>query len=221
MSDKQTLDFHITCRLSVDVSELEKHKTEQAYYDWFKGKFSYWFPKNHFAAGGEVITSILTPPKEQKETKTDPTQSELDELAEEWQACRNIFVYGTLRHDLSSEANLAGTVVGEASTFGRMFSLSWYPAVVPAENSTVSGQLVSFDDLEEKEWQELLREYDKYESVPTLYTRSLVDVWTADGTKAKAFMYFYANPKSKALSTQVPSGDWKHHVEGRKQWEDA
>lgn len=240
IKDVEVMDLHASVKLQVKTAELEKYASEEAFYEWFDKRLSYHFVSKEFVKhSGEVISLVLSTPEEafdpeepdeeeeHQEAEVIPLYTEDDdgsEYAEAWMRCRNIFAYGTLRHDMEGVGakEKLGTVVCEACAPGKMHSLSLYPAVVPSDNSLVVGQLINFDSYTDEEWWVLLRMYDKYEQVPTLYRRVLVDVYREkDGTEEPAFIYYYSNPKSLSDSPQVPSGDWKHHLDNRDKWENA
>jgi gamma-glutamylcyclotransferase (GGCT)/AIG2-like uncharacterized protein YtfP len=95
-----------------------------------------------------------------------------------------VFAYGTLRdpeyqrelfgHELAMQpATLPGwmTVVAEGGYF----------TIVPAGGETVSGDLLELDDAD-------IALADGWEEVPQ-YVRSIVDVVTADGAPAEAWVY--------------------------------
>jgi gamma-glutamylcyclotransferase (GGCT)/AIG2-like uncharacterized protein YtfP len=84
-----------------------------------------------------------------------------------------IFVYGTLKRNLSGNHYLTGQeFLGEAHTIAtyRLYGISWHPGLVhDPEGIEVQGELWSVDD-------ECLVKLDEYEGVPDLFVRGEIAI---------------------------------------------
>ena len=114
-----------------------------------------------------------------------------------------MFVYGTLRRGSANEFSeiLAqnASFAGEALVRGRLFNLGSYPALVisDAPNEKVRGDLY---EISRSKRQAVLDLLDRYEGCapsdpqPHEYRRAIVDVFTATGSKLKAWTYLLNRP---------------------------
>ena len=126
-----------------------------------------------------------------------------------------LFVYGSLcstiaRAKLPLEARAAAlmletraTCVGPAITTGRLYAVSWYPALIPDAAGRVRGEV----------WRllrpaDLLRDLDEYEGDE--YRRETMPVQTAAGDSLSAWVYVYDAPLGDA--PVIDSGDYAHWI---------
>ena len=129
-----------------------------------------------------------------------------------------IFFYGTLMagFDRRRRAGMDDKLsyVGRAYIRGHMFDLGLYPAVVPAPEGQVWGEVYRMADqalvLEAMDDIEGYRADDPDKS---LYSRQIASVSFADGRADEAWVYFYNAPLGQA--TRIESGDYLAHVTGR------
>jgi len=129
-----------------------------------------------------------------------------------------VFFYGTLMagFDRRRRAGIDDRLryVGRGAIQGTLFDLGLYPAVVPAQEGRVWGEvyemsdaatvLTALDDIEG---------YRHDDPDRSLYTRAETDVTLPDGSHARAWVYFYNAPLGKA--SRIPSGDYLEHVKVR------
>lgn len=129
-----------------------------------------------------------------------------------------VFFYGTLMagFDRRRRAGIDDKLryVGRGSIQGSLFDLGLYPAAVPAQDSHIWGEvyemadpavvLAALDDIEG---------YRHDDPDKSLYIRSQADVALPDGTRARAWVYFYNAPLGRAA--RIPSGDYLEHVKVR------
>jgi pyruvate carboxylase len=126
-----------------------------------------------------------------------------------------VFFYGTLMagFDRRRRAGIDDKLryVGRAAIQGAMFDLGLYPAVIPASDGRIWGEvyemtepatvLAALDDIEG---------YRHDDPDRSLYTRSRTEVTLPDGGTAQAWVYFYNAPLGKA--PRIASGDYLEHV---------
>lgn len=129
-----------------------------------------------------------------------------------------VFFYGTLMagFDRRRRAGIDAKLryVGRGSIQGSLFDLGLYPAAIPASDGHVWGEvyemadpavvLAALDDIEG---------YRHDDPDKSLYMRSQADVLLPDGTRARAWVYFYNAPLGKA--PRIASGDYLEHVKVR------
>lgn len=129
-----------------------------------------------------------------------------------------VFFYGTLMagFDRRRRAGIDAKLryVGRGSIQGSLFDLGLYPAAIPASDGHVWGEvyemadpavvLAALDDIEG---------YRHDDPDKSLYMRSQADVMLPDGTRARAWVYFYNAPLGKA--PRIASGDYFEHVKVR------
>ena len=129
-----------------------------------------------------------------------------------------VFFYGTLMagFDRRRRAGIDDRLryVGRGAIQGALFDLGLYPAVIPALEGRVWGEiyemsdpatvLAALDDIEG---------YRHDDPDRSLYTRARADVTLPDGGSAQAWVYFYNAPLGKA--PRIPSGDYLEHVKVR------
>jgi gamma-glutamylcyclotransferase (GGCT)/AIG2-like uncharacterized protein YtfP len=129
-----------------------------------------------------------------------------------------VFFYGTLMagFDRRRRAGIDDKLryVGRGSIQGSLFDLGLYPAAVPAQDGVIWGEvyemtdpaivLAALDDIEG---------YRHDDPDKSLYIRSQAAVALPDGTRAKAWVYFYNAPLGRAA--RIASGDYLEHVKVR------
>ena len=129
-----------------------------------------------------------------------------------------VFFYGTLMagFDRRRRAGIDSklTYIGRGSIQGALFDLGIYPAAVPAPEGTIWGEVYDMSDpsavlaaLDEIEG------YSQEDPDRSLYTRSQTDVVLPDGSRARAWVYFYNAPLGRA--PRIPSGDYLEHLKAR------
>ncbi|WPX08466.1 gamma-glutamylcyclotransferase family protein [Anaerocellum danielii] len=97
-----------------------------------------------------------------------------------------LFVYGSLLSHNSHNFLLNGCkFIGKAilEDFG-LYKVSWYPAIVPKENSKVLGEVYQIDP-------STLKKIDEFEDEGELYKRKEVEVVLEKGDILKAWTYVY------------------------------
>jgi gamma-glutamylcyclotransferase (GGCT)/AIG2-like uncharacterized protein YtfP len=129
-----------------------------------------------------------------------------------------VFFYGTLMagFDRRRRAGIDSklTYVGRGSIQGSLFDLGIYPAAVPAPEGLVWGEVYEMADPAE-----VLRALDDIEGYRaddpdrSLYARAQADVTLPDGSRARAWVYFYNAPLGRA--SRIASGDYLEHVKVR------
>ncbi|MGB8193045.1 MAG: gamma-glutamylcyclotransferase family protein [Chitinophagaceae bacterium] len=110
-----------------------------------------------------------------------------------------LFVYGTLRTsiDVPVKQEIAGHLekIGESQVPGKLYDMGGYPAAVPAgenENSFIKGEVLKVNEPEK-----VFAALDNYEGFYTndpdrsTYLRKEEEVMLPDGTKVKAWVYWY------------------------------
>ena len=129
-----------------------------------------------------------------------------------------VFFYGTLMagFDRRRRAGIDDRLryVGRGAIQGALFDLGLYPAVIPAPDGRVWGEvyemsdsatvLAALDDIEG---------YRHDDPDRSLYMRARTEVLLPDGGHAQAWVYFYNAPLGKA--PRIPSGDYLEHVKVR------
>ena len=119
-----------------------------------------------------------------------------------------LFVYGTLLsgidHPMGRKLRNEATLLGPASTRGRLYQISWYPGLVPSNDGTemVKGELYRLP-----EPQKSFGWLDEYEAVDSgEYRRSVGEVFHKDSL-LKAWMYIYQG--NVAACKWLIGGDFK------------
>ena len=113
-----------------------------------------------------------------------------------------VFVYGTL---LLGERNarwaLNATRI-RAWTHGTLYDPHYgFPAFVREGEGIVKGELLTVDD-------EGFKSMDRLEGYPRLYRREEIEVCTASGGRARAWVYILNSMPKDA--TVIASGDWRN-----------
>ena len=131
----------------------------------------------------------------------------------------HVFFYGTLMAPFNRPGRQRITpklkYVGRGSIRAALFDLGIYPAAIPAEDdskvwgevhqaSDASAVLAALDEIEG---------YRPNEPDRSLYTRVLTDVTMEDGSRHRAWVYFYNAPLGRAQ--RIESGDYLEHLNGR------
>jgi gamma-glutamylcyclotransferase (GGCT)/AIG2-like uncharacterized protein YtfP len=126
-----------------------------------------------------------------------------------------VFFYGTLMagFDRRRRAGIDDklTYIGRGSMQGALFDLGLYPALVPAPDGRVWGEV--YDMAEPATVLAALDEIEGYrhdDPERSLYRREQAEVALPDGTRAPAWVYFYNAPLGGAL--RIASGDYLAHV---------
>ena len=129
-----------------------------------------------------------------------------------------VFFYGTLMagFDRRRRAGIDAKLryVGRGSIQGALFDLGLYPAAVPAPEGHLWGEVYEMTDPEV-----VLAALDDIEGYrhddpdKSLYLRSPAEVTLPDGTRARAWVYFYNAPLGRA--SRIASGDYLEHVKVR------
>jgi gamma-glutamylcyclotransferase (GGCT)/AIG2-like uncharacterized protein YtfP len=126
-----------------------------------------------------------------------------------------VFFYGTLMSGFKRpgrsrvDGNL--TLEGSGSIRAALFDLGIYPAAIPADDSTVRGEVYRMNDSDL-----VLRALDEIEGYrpdqpeASLYTRIKATVTFDDGRIADAWAYFYNAPLGQAQ--RIESGDYLKHL---------
>ena len=129
-----------------------------------------------------------------------------------------VFFYGTLMagFDRRRRAGIDGklTYVGRGSITAALFDLGIYPAAVPSNDGRVWGEVYEMADTDA-----VLAALDDIEGYRpddpdrSLYSRNQAEVTLPDGSRARAWVYFYNAPLGRA--PRIPSGDYLGHVKAR------
>ena len=129
-----------------------------------------------------------------------------------------VFFYGTLMagFDRRSKAGVdAGLAfIGRGWIEAALFDLGIYPAAIPAPGGRVWGEVYRILDPDP-----VLATLDEIEGYSadspdrSLYLRRETDVTLEDGTRARAWAYFYNAPLGQAR--RIASGDYLQHVTTR------
>lgn len=125
-----------------------------------------------------------------------------------------IFVYGSLlsaiAHPMGERLRREAALIGTATIPGRLFRVSWYPAVRLDPTGTVHGEVYRLaGPVATLAW---LDEYEGIVPGPTgvaesdEYERRTVAVRLATGDAVGAWVYLYRRPVDGL--TEVPSGRW-------------
>jgi gamma-glutamylcyclotransferase (GGCT)/AIG2-like uncharacterized protein YtfP len=132
-----------------------------------------------------------------------------------------LFVYGTLRGDLSHEMSRAlaqrAARLGEGTVHGQLFNLGEYPGLVLSDRThdLVKGEIY---DIAPDRLEATLSLLDEYEGLgpsepePHEYRREVVRVTISGGETTEAWAYVLNQP-TQGLP-QIPSGDFR-------EWRDA
>lgn len=136
--------------------------------------------------------------------------------------CANVFVYGTLRKAARPDIHarfLGGQSkwLGEGAVAGRLFLVSWFPALVRADKADdqVLGEVFRLTDFEKT-----ILPLDEFEGCDlekpqtSEYTRGIVPVRMRDGSTMPAWCYFYL--RSVDGLERIASGDFVDELNLRK-----
>lgn len=108
-----------------------------------------------------------------------------------------IFVYGTLRHSQANHHLLeGGQYLGPHRTPPRytMLEVGGYPGVISGGRASIVGEIYRVDE-------QTLRNLDRLEDHPRLYTRELIP-----SPYGRAWMYLFRGATRDRSA--IPSGDW-------------
>ncbi|WAM33566.1 gamma-glutamylcyclotransferase family protein [Caldicellulosiruptor morganii] len=115
-----------------------------------------------------------------------------------------LFVYGSLLSHNSHNFLLNGCkLIGKAILDGfGLYKVSWYPAIVPKENSKVLGEVYQIDI-------STLKKIDEFEDEGELYRRKEVEVVLENGNTLKAFTYVYLLEVNEDNYIPLENQPWK------------
>jgi gamma-glutamylcyclotransferase (GGCT)/AIG2-like uncharacterized protein YtfP len=129
-----------------------------------------------------------------------------------------VFVYGTLMTPFNRVGRLRVdehlVYSGRGTIAGALFDLGLYPAVVPASDATVRGEVYTMTHPAI-----VLQALDEFEGCRTeqpessLYTRALTPVTLDAGHVVDAWVYFYNAPLGRAA--RIHSGDYLEYLNVR------
>ena len=129
-----------------------------------------------------------------------------------------VFFYGTLMagFDRRRRAGIDDKLryIGRGAIQGALFDVGLYPGAVPAPEGHVWGEV--YEMSEAPRVLAALDEIEGYsESDPdrSLYRREETDVLLPDARFARAWVYFYNAPLSRA--PRIASGDYLEYLKGR------
>jgi len=93
-----------------------------------------------------------------------------------------------------------------------MAKMGWFPCAKKVDGeSTIIGALHDFSKFTDEEFNQRVARIDRYEGVPYLYTREIVNVIMPDTTVVEAYMYVF-NPdrfeEDNRDYIKIDSGDW-------------
>ncbi len=109
-----------------------------------------------------------------------------------------VFVYGTLRKGGSNHFRMAtAELAGEGRIAGRMYRISWYPALVTGGEGSVRGELYTVPD-------EHLQALDQFEGPD--YRRRKVSVSIVSGEETSAWVWEWTGTLEDAEA--IDGDDW-------------
>jgi len=128
--------------------------------------------------------------------------------------CDLIFVYGTLRASVRSDIHGQflgdrAEFIGEGSVVGRLWKVSWYPAMTRAESP---GERVKGEVYRLMARDQMMAELDEFEvcdlenPAESEYTRELVEVNLENGSVIGAWCYLFLG--KTGLLMHIPDGDF-------------
>ncbi len=120
-----------------------------------------------------------------------------------------LFVYGTLLSGMDYAHLLSdATFLGLAYTFGSLYEVSWYPALVEGEGM-VFGELYDVKENTLKVLDEF-EDYDACSPDKSVFVRRLAPVRVLGfPSEREAFCYFY---NRKVAGNRIECGDYRRHV---------
>ncbi|NPA50000.1 MAG: gamma-glutamylcyclotransferase [Epsilonproteobacteria bacterium] len=119
-----------------------------------------------------------------------------------------IFVYGTLRSCFDNfyrkKLLRYATFIGEGEVDGRLYKVSWYPALIE-EEGRVKGEVYKIKSASLLKFLDYYEGFKKSNPKASLYIRKLKDVYM-NGETIKAWVYVY----NKKVSSKdlIKSGDF-------------
>lgn len=118
-----------------------------------------------------------------------------------------LFVYGTL---MPSKTKMFTSLTGieeflhvPALLYDHiLYKVASYPGVIPDRDSqfAVAGEFIKLSHLSDQEFMQAIRNLDRYEGYPNLYTRNVVTIEDVTGNQRRAITYIYnlpINPHTK------------------------
>jgi len=121
-----------------------------------------------------------------------------------------LFVYGTLRrgsaHDNAHRLARESIWLGTGTLAGRLYRVSWHPALVLDGEDTVTGDLLRLTDpVASLPWLDAFESCGPDDPPPHDYRREIASVMTAGGA-VEAMVYAWNLPLDGL--ERIPSGDW-------------
>jgi len=118
-----------------------------------------------------------------------------------------LFVYGTLKRGCKNHHVMESghtPFLANATTTGTLINLGPFPGFKRDGGLTIHGELFSVSDA-------FLRRADRFEGVPTMYTREEIQVRTEAGQYEMAYVYEVTDEtiqSYRAGNRVIPSGIW-------------
>jgi len=118
-----------------------------------------------------------------------------------------LFVYGTLRTEFNPVQRI-GDFIRKAKIKGTMYDLGTFPGVTVEGEDEIVGEIVKVDKSD-------IVALDKYENVPKLYTRELVNTIEEPGLESyEVYVYNCNCIKDEDKKFVIKNGDWvKHQID--------
>lgn len=117
-----------------------------------------------------------------------------------------VFVYGTLRRGASNDFRMDGArFLGRGTVRGRMYRVSWYPAVIVGGEERVHGEVYEVDERH-------LVALDRFEGIgpeasePMEYERVRVMVQMEGGGQKEVWIWNWIGVGQD--KSAIPGGDW-------------
>ena len=136
-------------------------------------------------------------------------------------SCEHLFVYGTLVSEAIApmgrpprvRLRVESTLIGPASTPGRLFDLGLYPGMVEGcgDGDSVHGEVVRLNDAAASlTWLDAYEGIDAPDAGGSVYHRVLRPVTLAGGVALDAWLYLYVGNPSGLR--RVESGRWLDRI---------
>lgn len=130
----------------------------------------------------------------------------------------HLFVYGTLLSNIPSSMSKflrrRATLVGKASTPGKLYDLGMYPGFVAGGEEMVQGELYRLDDAREEQTLEMLDAYESVTGEPgDQYRRITISAQVGGGGTFKAETYEFTG--ETAGMPLIPRGNYPAYYQGK------
>lgn len=136
-------------------------------------------------------------------------------------SCEHLFVYGTLvsnaidpmGREPRARLSVESTLIGPASTLGRLFDLGRYPGLVDGfcDGATVHGEVVRLHDAAASlSWLDAYEGIEAPDTAGSEYRRVVRPVTLAGGTPLDAWLYLYV--RLPLGLSRIVGGRWLDHV---------